>query len=88
MDTLDVLESIKLKAALYEASHVETFTGFRRDKNGVVYELTVEVRDAGLTAPSGRRYSVIATANDRIATGRGDDLEATLDAVDWADLEA
>jgi hypothetical protein len=87
MDTLDVLESIKAKAELYEASHVETFTGLRKDKRGTVYEITVEVRDAGLTAPAGRRYSVIATAGDRMTTGRGDDLELTLAVVDWADLE-
>jgi hypothetical protein len=87
MDTLTVLESIKSKAALYEASHVETFTGLRKDKQGRVYEIIVEVRDAGLTAPDGRRYSVIATAGDRMTTGRGDDLELTLAAVDWAELE-
>ncbi len=88
MDTLDVLESIKAKGGFFEASHVETFTGLRKGKDGTVYEATVEVRDAGLTAPSGRRYSVIASAGDNITTGRGDDLEATLAAVDWVDLES
>jgi hypothetical protein len=87
MDRLDMLESIKAKAGLYEASHVETFTGLRKDRQGTVYEITVEIREAGLTAPPGRRYSVIATAGDRMTTGRGDDLELTLAAVDWAELE-
>jgi len=87
MDILDVLESIKAKARLYEASHVETFTGLRKDTNGAIYEVTVEVRDAGRTASSGRRYSVVATSGDRITTARGDDLETTLAAVDWSDLE-
>jgi hypothetical protein len=88
MDTLDVLESIKTKAGFFEASHVETFTGLRKDSRDRVYEVSVEVRDAGISAPVGRRYSVIATGNDRIATARGDDLEAALTAVDWADLES
>jgi hypothetical protein len=88
MDTLDVLESIKVKAGLYEASHVETFTGLRKSKHGTVYEINVEVRDAGLTAPVGRRYSVIATASDRMTTARGDDLELALAGVDWSDLES
>lgn len=88
MDRLDVLESIKVKAGLYEASHVEMFTGLRRDTSGGVHEITVEVRDAGRTAPPGRRYSIIATNGDRMATSRGDDLEAALAGVEWSDLES
>ena len=66
---------------------MESFTGLRQNRHGSVYEITVEVRDAGLSAPIGRRYSVIATAGDRMATGRGDDLETTLAGVDWSDLK-
>jgi hypothetical protein len=87
MDTLDVLESIKAKAGLYEASHVATFAGLRKDRNGAIHDVTVEVRDAGRTAPPGRRYSIVATSRDRMTTARGDELETTLAAVDWSELE-
>lgn len=85
----ELLEQVKKASQVADLHQVTTFKGSRKDKGGVVRDLTIEVLDTGAGEPE-RRYRVTATdSGGRVATGNaGSSLEKALEAVRWSDLDA
>jgi hypothetical protein len=82
MRTEEMLALVKKATHVSELHHVTTFKGSRKDKGGVLRDLTIEVLDAGTEEPD-RRYRVTA-----IDSGAASSLDSALEAVRWADLDA
>ncbi|HEY8678396.1 MAG TPA: hypothetical protein VIN39_07175 [Candidatus Dormibacteraeota bacterium] len=89
MRTDEMLELIEKAIEVSELHLVTTFRGSRKDKGGVVRDLTIEVLDRGADQPDSR-YRVTATdSGGRVATGNpGPSLEKALGGVRWSDLDA
>ena len=89
MRTEEMLALVKKATHVSELHHVTTFRGSRKDKGGVLRDLTIEVLDAGTEEPD-RRYRVTATdSGGRVATGNAaSSLDSALEAVRWSDLDA
>ena len=90
MDRSEMLRRLGLEGGLFEVSQVTYYKGYREDWSGGVYEVTVEVWDAGPDVePPEYRYSVQA-ADDAGRTAGGSpaaSLEQALMAVRWAELD-
>jgi hypothetical protein len=86
---VDALELIRGASGALDMSHVTTFKGYRKNKLGEEWLVTIEIRDAGPSTPHGIRYVVFATdAVGRTATGNGDErLDTALAGVHWSDLD-
>ncbi|MDQ6885098.1 MAG: hypothetical protein M3077_12840 [Candidatus Dormibacteraeota bacterium] len=84
----EALELVKKASQVSDLHQVTTFKGTRKDKGGVVRDLTVEIMDMG--GDSQRRFRVTATdSGGRTASGNpGATLEQALEAVRWSDLDA
>jgi len=85
----ETLDLIRNASQVSDLQQVTTFKGSRKDKGGVLRDLTIEVLDAGADQPD-RRYRVTATdSGQRTATGKpASSLEKALEAVRWSDLDA
>jgi hypothetical protein len=85
----ETLELVKKASKVDDLHQVMTFKGSRKDRGGVLRDLTIEVMDMG-QAQGDRRYRVKATdSGGRIATGNpAANLTEALEAVRWSDLDA
>lgn len=90
MDRSELLRRLRLDGGLLEVSQVTYYKGYRKDRTGAVYEVTVEVWDAGPDVePREHRFSIRASDDDgRTADGcSAASLEQALTTVRWADLD-
>jgi hypothetical protein len=85
----EMLELVKKASQVADLHQVTTFKGSRKDKGGVLRDLTIEVLDMGAGEPQ-RRYRVTAVdSGGRVATGNaGPSPAKALEAVRWSDLDA
>ena|SRR5258705_12468702 len=84
---LDALETLKAKAGLSGVRHVSSFEADLEMKDGETQEVLIEVFDRGPEQPQ-IRYTVVATANGRSATGNAcSSLKEAIDLVHWWKLE-
>ncbi len=85
---IDALEIVKGASGAATMAHVTTFKGYRKNKLGEEWLVTVEVRDYGPSSNEQRYFIVATDAVGRVATGNGDDrFDFALQGVHWHDLD-
>ena len=87
-----ILDQVKQAAGLFEAYHVTTIKGFRRDNQGTERPITVEIWDAGAAPePSRRDARYFVQAHDDRGRSAGGNSAATVEAaiakVHWGNLD-
>jgi hypothetical protein len=91
MDIENTIAKLKgLKGAkIFEAYHCTTIRAYRKRRDGVSQELTIEILDAGPDVGSANRYScTVSAANGKKAIGNAaESIDAALDVVHWVDLD-
>lgn len=85
----EMLELVRKASQVSDLHQVTTFKGSRKDKGGVVRDVTIEVWDMGAAETQGRFRVTATDSGGRVATGnRATTLEQALEAVRWSDLDA
>jgi hypothetical protein len=82
------MAQIKKLPGMIGVQMLRTYQCQRTTKSGETQNVTIQVEDAGPDAVNSLRYSVIATADAKQASGNPDrSIEAALSAVHWWDLD-
>ena len=88
MTKTEITETIKMLekfANIPKASHVTTFVGYRKMKDGSRKEVAVTIRDFGENAPASSRYVAAAKwKGGHAASGDGPSIQAALGTIKWA----
>jgi hypothetical protein len=88
MDAEELRETVQKASGAFEVYRViETFKGYRRNKNDEVKAITVEILDAGQESSS--RYTVKAEDEDgrRAGGNPSDRIDVALATLHWYDLD-
>ena len=88
MNEEDIMKQLKKYGGFFEIYHKTSLSGYRRNANGEVQEVSVDILDMG-SESGNARYSCVATTNDgKMATGNpASSIDLAISIVHWYDLD-